>query len=414
MAKISSLKTDSKLASINKVAEVIEFLSRNYEILINRFDPNPNRAIIRPKTRKYDYSVSWNEISIHLIEEGIQCSDTLLKKLLRSPNYMKTYNPITDYFESLRGKWKGVSEIDLLAAHFTIKDYHDRGRDYYQIRWYKYFKKWMVAVVACALGKRPNDVALGLVHDDEGIGKTYFFKFLMPDILKYYLIITKDDPNKFDMETAFVQKLIILFEELVGLNRRNNNETFKKVMSEDEIEILLPRDPFPQNMPRIGSGAFTTNQTPAKGGFITQGMSYRRLLVVELESINQDYSQKICKDQLWAEAITLLDQDFDYAWDQEDWNEFRIVNERYRIETAATKYVRMYFNTPLNGEGKWMQPQEVLGILVDKKLIRSDDRGNLSNEAIGRSLTQLGFERKKVRRGNDSVFAYYLTHLDSL
>lgn len=413
MAKLSSLKTDIKLGSPNKVAEVRDFLSKHYEILINRFDPNPNRAIIRPKTKKFDYSVTWNEISIHMIEEGIQCSDTLLKKLLRSPNYMKTYNPISDYFDSLKGKWKGVSHIDLLASHFTCRDYHDMGRDYYQIRWYKFLKKWLVAVVACALGKRANDVALGLVHHDEGIGKTFFFKFLMPEVLKYYLVITKDDPNKFDMETAFVQNMVVLFEELVGLNKRNN-EVFKKVMSEDEIQITLPRDPFPQNMPRIGSGCFTTNQTPDKGGFLTQGMSYRRMLIIELESINQEYSKKVDVDQIWAEALTLMEQDYNYTWDMEDWNEFKVVNERYRVETSGTKYIRMYFRKPGDEEGEWMQAQQVLQFLVDKKLIRSEDRGSLSNEAIGRALTQLGYERKKVRVGKDSVYAYNLCHLDSL
>lgn len=413
MAKIGSLKTEAKITNQNKIAEVSEFLSRNYDIRVNQFDPNPNRAVIRPKTKRFEHAVTLDDISLHMLEEGIQCSDTVLRKMLRSPNYMTTYNPVTEYFENIRGKWKGVSHIDLLAAHFTVREYGDNGRDYYKIRFYRYLKKWLAATVACVMGKRPNDVFLGLVHEDEGIGKTFFFEFLVPQALKTYMTIPKDDPAKFDLETAFAQNLFVCFDELVGVNRRSN-EVLKKVASESRIQVYLPREPFPKDMPRIGSGCFTSNKTPEMGGFITQGMGYRRWLVIELEAINQEYSRKVDVDQVWAEAVALLSEDFDYVWNQDDWNEFRVVNERYRVETSATKYVRMYFNRPLNGEGKWMQPQEVLGILVDKKLIRSEDRGNLSNESIGRSLTQLGYDRKKVRRGNDSVFAYYLTHLESI
>lgn len=414
MAKISSLKIDSVKASQNKIDEVRAFLSQNYEIRVNRFDPNPNRAVIKPKSKRFEYGVTWEEISIHMIEEGVQCSDTVLRKLLRSPNYMTTYNPVTEYFESLRGKWKGVSHIDLLAAHLSIREYGDMGRDYYKIRFYQYFKKWLVATVACAMKNIPNPVFLGLVHSDEGIGKTYFFEFMTPPSLLPYLAISKDDINKFDIESAFAQNFFILFDELVGITRRSN-EIIKKVATQKTIHVQLPRDPFPKEMPRIGTGCFTSNKTPELGGFITSGMGYRRWLVIELESINQEYSRKVDIDQVWAEALMLMeDADFNYEWNQTEWDEFKVTNERYRVETSGTKYVRMYFRKPINGEGKWMQAHEVLGILVDKKLIKSDDRGNLSNEAIGRSLTQLGFERKKVRKEGDSVYAYHLCHLDSL
>ena len=42
MAKIGSLKTEAKITNQNKIAEVSEFLSRNYDIRVNQFDPNPN------------------------------------------------------------------------------------------------------------------------------------------------------------------------------------------------------------------------------------------------------------------------------------------------------------------------------------------------------------------------------------
>lgn len=405
MPKISSLDTGKRSLSPNKVAEVKDFLKSNYEIRVNRFDPNPNRAIIQPKTKKFDDIITFDDISLHLLEEGIQCSDTLLRKMLKSSNYMTTFNPVTEYFEGLKGKWKGVSHIDLLAAHIRTRDYHDRSRDYYQERWYRYFKKWIVATAACAIGKRPNDVSLGLVHQEEGIGKTFFFEFITPRSLKSYFCKPKDDVKKFDMETAFAQNFLICLDELIGINRRSN-EVFKKVMSEHTVFVQLPRDPFPKEMERIASSCFTTNKTPEMGGFLLSGMGYRRWLIIEIENINQEYSKKIDVDQLWAESIALLDQDFEYAWNLTDWEEFKQINERYKIETPSAKYLKMYFSKPINGEGEWMQPQEILQYLMSNKLIRSDDKGNINNENIGRSLTQLGYNKKKVRKGTESVWAY--------
>lgn len=405
--KISGLNINKNIAVQNKVAEVKEFLNEHYSIRVNQFDTS--KSEIKPKTRKYDNPVTFDDISLHLIEEGIAVSDTILRKILRSPNQVATYNPIAEYFESLKGKYKGVSHIDWLMSHLKMREYPGVKKDYYQERMYRYMKKWFVATAACAQGIHPNDVAMGLVHADEGIGKTYFFQFLVPERLRNLVADPKED-GKFNLEESFARNFLVYFDEMYGITRRNTEE-FKKVMSASEIDVYLPREPYPIRRDRIASACFSSNKTPEKGGFLTSQMGYRRWLILELDSINQEFSKKIDIDQIWAEALLLIDQDFDYMWSMEDWNEFREHNKMYMEETTSMKYVKMYFEHPQNGEGSWLQPREIFNMLVATRKLSREDQNKVSDVKIGEALVAQSFQNKSLRRPEGVRSCYYVKPL---
>ncbi len=402
--KITGLKINNNISVQNKVAEVKEFLNEHYDIRVNEFDPS--KSDIKPKTRKFENPVTFDDISLHLIEQGIAVSDNILRKILRSPNQIKTYNPIKEYFESLKGKYQGVSHIDLLMSHLRMREFPGKKKDYYQHRMYRYMKKWFVATTACALGLHPNDVAMGLVHADEGIGKTFFFKFIVPPSLQN-LIADPNEDGKFNLQESFARNFLVYFDELVGLTRRNTEE-FKKVMSADEIDVYFPREPYPVRRNRIASGCFSSNKTPEKGGFLSSSMGYRRWLIFELESINQDFSKKVNVDQLWAEALLLIEQDFDYKWTINDWTEFRDHNKMYMEETTSMKYIKMYFEHPQNGEGTWLQPKEIFNLLVATRKLTKEDQSKVSDVKIGEALSALSFTHKGVRRPDGTRRCYYV------
>lgn len=402
--KLTGLNFKTSSVSVNKVSEVKEFLKAHYDIKVNEFDPK--KSIIKCKTKTYQNPITFDDISLHLIEEGISVSDTVLRKILHSPNQVETYNPIADYFSSLVGKYKGVSHIDLLMSHLKMREFPGKKHGFYQDRLYVYMKKWFVATAACALGLRPNDVAMGLVHAEEGIGKSFFFNFIIPKPLRN-MIADPSDNGKFNMQESFARYFLVYFDELYGINRKNEDE-FKKVLSADEIDVYLPREPQPFRRKRIGSACFTSNRTPEKGGFLTSNMSYRRWLILELESINRDYSIKVDIDQIWAEAYLLIHQDFNYKWETEDWNEFKEHNKLYLKITPSAQYVKTYFDIPLNGEGVWMQPKEIFNFLNSNKKIRREDLHKISEEKIGEALTLLNFEKKSVRKPEGARNCYYV------
>ena len=405
--KLTGLNLNKNVTQINKVAEVKEFLAEHYEIKVNEFDPN--KSVIRSKSKIYFNPIKFDDISLHLLEEGIQVSDSILRKILHSPNQVSTYNPIVEYFDSLKGAYKGVSHIDLLMSHLTAREFPGKKHGHYQNRLYAYMKKWFVATAACALGLHPNDVAMGLIHAEEGIGKSYFFNFIVPKPL-HNLIADPSDNTKFNLQESFARYFFVYFDELFGITRKNEDE-FKKALSSSEIDIYLPREPQPFRKKRIGNACFTSNRTPEKGGFLTPNMSYRRWLILELDSINRDYSRKVDVDQIWAEALLLISQDFNYKWDSADWAEFKEHNQLYLKETSSTQYVKTYFDIPVNSEGIWMQPKEIFQFLNVNKKIRREDVHKVSEEKIGEALTQLNFEKKIVRKPEGPRYCYNIKFL---
>ncbi len=404
MAKLGGLNINRNVQQQNKVAEILDFLKRNYTIKVNDIDES---ILIKSLTRKYVKPITWKNISVHMLEEGISASDSTLRKIMGDTYYMNTYNPILEYFENLRGKYEGLSHIDILMSHLRAKSFPGKKKDYYQERMYRYMKKWFVATAACVLGLRENDVNMGLVHADEGIGKSFFFDFIVPDELQQYRADPKEDPKKFDFEESFALNFLVYFDELFGIPKRNP-ELFKKGISAKEIDVYYPREPIPVRKKRIASPCFSSNKTHDRGGFLTSSMSYRRWLVFELESINQEYSKKVNVDQLWAETLVLIEGGYDYAWNIADWTEFKEHNKLYLEETTSAKYLKMHFDFPVNGEGEWLQPREILNMLVTQKKVPREDMRRVSEVKLGEALTTLGFEKKSVRRGDGPRNCYYV------
>ncbi len=405
--KLTGLNFNTSSVSLDKVTEVKEFLNEHYDIKVNEF--NPNKSFIRSKTKIYSAPVTFDDISLHLLQDGIIVSDSVLRKILHSPNQLTSYNPIAEYFANLEGKFKGISHIDLLMSHLTMREFPGKKHGFYQQRLCVYMKKWFVATVACALGLYPNDVAMGLIHAEEGIGKSFFFNFIIPKPL-LTMIADPSDNAKFNLQEAFARYFLVYFDELYGINRKNEDE-FKKALSASEIDIYLPREPQPFRRKRIGSACFTSNRTPEKGGFLTPNMSYRRWLILELDSINRDYSIKVDVDQIWAEALLLVSQDFNYKWDSVDWNEFKEHNQRYLKETTSTQYVKTHFDIPVNGEGVWLQPKEIYQFFITNKKIRREDHHKISEEKIGEALTQLNYEKKVVRKPEGPRYCYHVKYI---
>ena len=220
----------------------------------------------------------------------------------------------------------------------------------------------------------------------------------------------KED-RKFNLEASFATNFLVYFDELHGINKRNTEE-FKKVMSAREIDVFLPREPYPVRRKRIASACFSSNKSPEMGGFLTNAMGTRRWLILELERINQDYSKKVDVDQLWAEALLLMEQDYDYQWNKVEWKEFNEFNARFFEETPSMRYVKSHLDYPKNGEGQWMQPKEILNHFIQHKIVRKDDIQKVNAVKIGEALTTLSFELKSKRKSDGSKKRYYVNFIN--
>lgn len=394
MGRTLKSTTTPKIGTTDKVTLVREFLAENYEIRVNEFDTS--KSYVASKIKQYDKSISFQDIYLHLIEEGINVGTNLLKMILTSPNYSRTFNPVIEYFQGLRGKYRGTSQIDILTSHLAARGLGDKDEEYYQDRKDYLFKKWIVATAACALGIRANDVALGLVASQGGIGKTFIFEFIIPEELKEYYKLSEQDDRLFNMTEDFTRNFIVNFDEFVGITR-SKAELFKKVLSAKKLPVKRPREEFSILQNRIASATFTSNKTPELGGFLTLDMGLRRFGIIDVETIDQSYSRKVDVEQLWAEAVMLLDQDFDYVFNANDYADFEAYNARYMYQSSSHTLTRLYYDIPEREEdGTWLMASEVLKELQQNKKIQAS-MGLVSDVTIGIALTAQGFLKKGIK-----------------
>jgi len=377
-----------------RVSIAKEWLSENYEIRVNLLDPSRVSLEAKPECPiKYDFPVSEADIYLHAQEDEIPMSMSMLKTLLQSPNQITPFNPVTDYFESLRGKYKGPSQIDLLvnSLHVTGGDKEGRTRHL--------FRKWLCAVAACALGYRQNDVALGLVSAEAGIGKTTFFEELVPGCLKdYYQCVLKGDTS-FIPARGFATRLLLNFDEMAAVTQATE-DSFKQLLSSTEVTTRLRGSYRVETIPRVASACFTSNKTGAMGGFIRtvdKGM-LRRLAVIEVDAID-DYRQALDVDQLWAEVILLLNNE-DYEWTQEEYKQFTSENLKYIETTNAMRLMKLYYRKPEGNEKPhFMTAGDIMMQLKEKRKITSSLQ-RIDEVSIGQALTALGY-RRRVQRITD-------------
>ena len=386
-----------------RVSMAKSWLSENYSIKVNLLDPSRVYLEASPECPiKYDFPVTEADIYLHAQEDDIPMSMNMLRQLLQSPNQIDSFNPIIDYFESLKGKYNGPSQIDLLARSLKVSGGDDGGRAA------KLLRKWLTATVACALGYRQNDVALGLVSAEAGIGKTTFFEELVPPILKdYYQCVLKGDTS-FLPTRGFATRLLLNFDEMAAVTAANEDQ-FKQLLSSRQITTRLRGQMRAEQVQRVASACFTSNKTAEMGGFIRtadNGM-LRRLAVIEVDAID-DYRDELDVDQLWAEAVLMLNNE-DYAWTQEDFRQFTRENLKYIEVTNAMRLVKLYYRKPkANEEPKFMMASDVVFQLKQEKKITSSLQ-RIDDTSIGMALKALGFERygkrteKGVRYGYDVI-----------
>lgn len=383
------LKVDRRKGAVTLFKD---WLKENYVLKVNMLDPDDIYLVpTELNPNKYEYDVTEGDIYLHAIEDGLQISKSLITTIIQSPNHSTHYNPIAEYIESLKGKYQGPSQIDYLASCLHASDKESAEK-------YKYlFRKWLVAMAACALGRRPNDVALGIISDRAGIGKTTFFDEIIPPLLRRYTgTVLKNSSQQLPTQ-LFSNKLLLNFDELSAVTLATENQ-FKQLISSTNVLVNIPGTRRNKPSQRVASVCFTSNKTMEQGGFIKSsdpGM-LRRLAVIEVDAI-EDYRDTLNHDQLWAEIVTLLEGGYEYDWNQADYKYFSDVNRKYIITTNAMRLIRMYYQVPGKSDKvRYLSSRDVLLELKNKKRIPSN-MSNVDEVTIGQALSSMGFVRKVVR-----------------
>ena len=205
-----------------------------------------------------------------------------------------------------------------LNEFFKVKDFESGMIDKYvdciqpaseYNRWA--FKKWIIGCVHNWISPihetKVSPLTLVLCGQQQGTGKTSFFRNLLPKELSKYMIEHKIDSKDKDSIYNLVKGLIVLDDEFGGLATKDVKD-FKKIADANQIDIRLPYSAFYSKMKRKASLCGTSNDISV----LKDVTGNRRILPLNVESIDYNKMILIDTDSLWREAFHLWRDNFDW------------------------------------------------------------------------------------------------------
>ena len=254
-------------------------------------------------------------------------------------DFYPDYHPLKEYLESLP-VWDGTTDhIDRLAStvHVTgcTQELHNR-----------FFKKWMVAMVAAWIVDGVTNHEILTYIGPQGIYKSTFMRLLLPPELRGYFSarnfanrMTKDD------RLELTEMGLIALEELDHMKLHELNQ-LKAITTDPTVNERAAYARYRERREHIASFCGTGNNAH----FLTDLTSNRRWLPFMVESIDSPYDTPIDYVGLYAQAYALWQQGFRYWFDEEENAELELHNRNFEEPNLELELIQTYFRPPGENE----------------------------------------------------------------
>ena len=254
-------------------------------------------------------------------------------------DFYPDYHPLKEYLEGLPA-WDGVTDhIDRLAStvHVTgcTQELHNR-----------FFKKWMVAMVAAWIVDGVTNHEILTYIGPQGIYKSTFMRLLLPPELRGYYSarnfanrMTKDD------RLELTEMGLIALEELDHMKLHELNQ-LKAITTDPTVNERAAYARYRERREHIASFCGTGNNAH----FLTDLTSNRRWLPFMIDSIDSPYDTPIDYVALYAQAYTLWQQGFRYWFDEEENAELELHNRNFEEPNLELELIQTYFRPPGENE----------------------------------------------------------------
>jgi predicted P-loop ATPase len=362
----------------NKFQKIKSYLSSRYE-----FRRNVVANDIEVKTVKSNSEwqvLNENDLYCELMEFGINAVETTTNALIRS-RFVKNYDPILDYFESLP-EWNkdDFDYIDHLASFVKVID-----REWFN----KQFKKMLVRTIAQAINKIPFNKHCFTLKSGQNDGKTTFLRFLCPpDLVPYWS--ENFEPDSKDGRLALCQNFMILNDD-IDKKPRKDLQSLKAFFTMDTVKERLPYERKPISIKRRASFVATTNEDE----FLTDETGNVRWLIFEIEGIIHDgggekgYNKNVDINKVWSQAYSLFKSKFEFILTKDEIAKSEENNRNFQVVTAEQNLIIKYFEAAQKDEeeAKFFTATDIAEALKDKVKTQLYDRN------IGRALQILKIPR---------------------
>jgi predicted P-loop ATPase len=357
------------------------YLRKNYEF---KYNTVKGRVFYKNKKQKNSrfrlmQERDFNSILVRMMKQGMNIQRNKLLSILYS-DFVVNFNPISNYFDELP-KWDSRDHITELSN--TVKTTKQKT-----FNWA--FKKWLVALVACATSDEiVNQTALILVGK-QGVGKSRWIENkLLPIILCDYIFSKNLNPNNKDQILQLAEAILINMEEIGEFNK-SQTESFKELITKKIIKERRAYGVFTEEFVRRASFIGSSNNKE----LLNDVTGNRRFLVFEV--LGFDFDKKIDINQVYAQAKELLKGKFRYWFDGQDIIRVNENNSEFVKTSEAEELINENFKVPLKDSKhiEFMNATQVSDYLYLK--YKSNGRSRIQGVEVGKVMTALGFKTKKV------------------
>jgi hypothetical protein len=363
-----------------------ELLIHNY--ILRRFDIRFNTRTRRLEVdgkRMNDRDEKWicliTSSSLGLGRDGISTARDIL-----GSHFIPKYDPFEEFLKKRRGEPREPVLDDLINTLAICSEDQEFSK--------LLIRKWLLGIVASMKGVH-STLCLVLIGD-QGIGKTNFFRGLLPEELRgYYAEHTLSDANEKDNDIMMSEKLLILDDEFAGRNKKEF-EKLKANLSKETFTLRRAYGKHHEELPRLAVLCGTSNAKEILHDYTGN----RRILPIEIRGMDVEAFKELNKDHLFLELeeeyLREPDGFFLTATEIARLNEISDGNEVRILEHQA---ILSRFYTP--SEMKEFSPEHpgrtFLTAFDIKRRLELYDGGRSVYHInfIGRACSQIGF--KKVR-----------------
>lgn len=335
----------------------------------------------------------WSEIAGAL---GTKCTQSHVDSLIHNDN-TRSYNPFTDFFERYKDREVQYGTIDRLINTITARHLvttngvtEDLGSMFTNI----FIKKWIISLIASMHGT--YSLLILVLCGEQGLGKTNFFRWLLPSELRDYYGESKLDRGK-DDEILMCRKLILCDDEFSGKSK-NEYKLLKQYASTQFFNLRQPYGRKFEDYRRYAVLCGTSNENEV----INDPTGNRRIIPINLVSIDFAAYRDIDKIDLLMEAYHIWKTEGDRSWQL---NKGDIANlslsssDNEQVDTAA-EALDIVFEIPTAFEGTFMTATEVRDTILKHLEVK------FSESRLGIALGKAGFEKKKKKLNNNPRTMY--------
>jgi len=267
-----------------------------------------------------------------------------------------------------------------------------------------FVEKWLVGLMASLQGI--HIVIILVLVGKQNIGKTSFFRYLLPESLKRYFADAKVDEGK-DYMALLASNIIVCDDEFSGKSK-SQVVALKRIASFDFMTFRVPYGRYESPRKRYAVLCATTNDEYV----LSDLTGNRRLLPINIQSIDIDLLKSIDKILFFAELKVLAQKEHNYILSDgniELLNRITINNEEpQREEELILQYIRK--PDPGNVQETSMEKTntEIL------QFLRQQSNLDISSKKLGMALKKHGYEKYSKRINGISKSVYKVVFISTI